>query len=338
MSVWAESVWSSGSESCMPRTIASRPSDSGRAYFSSIRSASWTISAISRSTGSSRAYSPRKVSKEQSSPRWESLAPTTSKSSAPSGATAGSPKKEKVASGSTKRLISQMQAVRSTWHPRRVAHSIRPRPPRSERLRSALRGPLRPGGRPCAPQPLRLGDDGSIGLLPRGAEGFHQLGFLGHGPWSSLPEGRLSPGLPHPELQPLQLLAGDGVLGERRNPVLEVEGAEVPQLAPHRHAVTRGLPREAVDQQHPARSLHSFSLRSQQGPHHPQHRAGGHHQVDGHLVPLQHQERDDRDHKGEDVEASQGDSIGEQDLRGEVDGQVGDHTHHGRRNPYEDRL
>src|SRR5215213_1049976 len=35
----------------MPRTMASNPSDSGLPYFSSIRSASWTISAISRSTG-----------------------------------------------------------------------------------------------------------------------------------------------------------------------------------------------------------------------------------------------------------------------------------------------
>src|SRR5215217_2522208 len=162
----------------MPRMMASRPSDSGRAYFSSIRSASWTISAISRSTGSPRrSYSLRKVSKEQSSPRWESLAPTTSKSSAPSGASAGSPKKEKAASGSIKRRINQTQAV-------------------------------------CPD------DDGSIGLLPRGTEGFHQLGFLGHGPWPGLPQSRLSPGLPHPELQPLQLLAGYSVFGERRHPVL----------------------------------------------------------------------------------------------------------------------
>src|SRR5215210_8963662 len=36
----------------MPRTMASKPSDSGRAYFSSMRSASWTISPISPSTGS----------------------------------------------------------------------------------------------------------------------------------------------------------------------------------------------------------------------------------------------------------------------------------------------
>src|SRR5215217_2171936 len=102
----------------------SKPSDSGRPYFSSMRSASWTISAISVSTASSSSsYSLRNVSKEQSSPRWESLAPTTSKSSAPSGASAGSSKKAKEGSGSTKRRISQTQAVRSTWQPRRVAQS-----------------------------------------------------------------------------------------------------------------------------------------------------------------------------------------------------------------------
>src|SRR5215212_1978285 len=83
----------------MPLTTASRPSDSGRAYFSSIRSASWMISEISPSTGSSRSYSLRNVSKEQSSPRCDSLAPTTSNSSASSGASAGSPKNAKEASG-----------------------------------------------------------------------------------------------------------------------------------------------------------------------------------------------------------------------------------------------
>src|SRR5215218_8011420 len=84
-------------------------------------------------------------------------------------------------------------------------------------------------------------------------------------------------------------------------------------------------------------ALHGPRLLSQQGPRHPQHRARGHHQVDGHLVPLQHYERDDRDHQREEVEAGQRDAVREQHLRGEVDRQVGDHTHYGRRDPDEDR-
>src|SRR5919112_3684840 len=98
-----------------------------------------------------------------------------------------------------------------------------------------------------APYALRPRDDGPVGLLPRGTEGVNQLGFLGHGPWPSLPEGRLAPGLPHPKLQPLQLLAGDGVLRERRYPILEVESTEVPKLTPHGHPVARGLSWDPVD-------------------------------------------------------------------------------------------
>src|SRR5215216_1413250 len=51
-------------------------------------------------------------------------------------------------------------------------------------------------------------------------------------------------------------------------------------------------------------------LSLQQGPCHPQHRPYGHHQVDGHLVALQHHERDDRDHQREDVEPGQRDAVG----------------------------
>src|SRR5215204_4704487 len=279
----------------MPLTTASRPSDSGRAYFSSIRSASWTISEISLSTGSSRSYSFRNVSKEQSSPRCESLAPTTSKSSAPSRASAGSPKKTKEASGSMKQRISQMQAVRSTWQPRRVAQSTsalvlgpygfgrrfaashglaggleRARRLEAQRGAEVVAAPLRPelaldlaellrqvlaAHLGLAPQALGFGDDGPVSLLPRGAEGLHKLGLLGHRARRGLPEGRLARGLPHPELQPLQLLAGDGVLGERGHPVLEVEGTEVPELAPHCNPVPRGLPGKLVDQDEPPRSL-----------------------------------------------------------------------------------
>src|SRR5215217_6012695 len=80
--------------------------------------------------------------------RCESLAPTTSRSSAPSGASVGSPKKAKAASGSKKRRINQMQAVRSTWQPRRVAHSISPCPPRHRGFRPTPHGPSRLRERP----------------------------------------------------------------------------------------------------------------------------------------------------------------------------------------------
>src|SRR5215211_981417 len=49
-----------------------------------------------------------------------------------------------------------------------------------------------------APYALRLGDDGSVGLLPRRAEGPHQLGFLSHRTRAGLTQGRLTACLPHP--------------------------------------------------------------------------------------------------------------------------------------------
>src|SRR3712207_7921042 len=62
---------------------------------------------------------------------------------------------------------------------------------------------------------LGPGDEAPIRLLARGAEGPHQLPLLGRRPGARLPEGRLAAGLPYAQLQPLHLLAGDGVLGER---------------------------------------------------------------------------------------------------------------------------
>src|SRR5215218_3899563 len=299
MSVWPESVWSSGSESCSPRTIASRPSDSGLPYFSSIRSASWTISAISRSTGSSRSYSLRNVSKEQSSPRWESLAPPRRRAPPPPGLPRDRRRRRRLPAGPRSAGPARCRrcgprgspgawpttsdlalGAEGPGRPFAVPYGFAsglecPRCLEAQRGAEVVPAPLRPelalqltellrqgpaAHLHLASQALRLGDDGPVGLLPRAAEGFHQLGFLGHSPWPGLPQGRLAPGLPHPQLQPLQLLAGDGVLRERRHAVLEVEGAEVPQLAPHGHAVARGLPREAVDEEHPARPLHGLSL------------------------------------------------------------------------------
>src|SRR5215217_3341381 len=77
-------------------------------------------------------------------------------------------------------------------------------------------------------------------------------------------------------------------------------------------------------------------LRSQQRPYHPQERSRGHHQVDRDPEPLQHHERDGRDHQREHVEPAQGDALGKQHLRGEVDRQVRDDADHGRRYPDED--
>src|SRR5215203_1994605 len=83
------------------------------------------------------------VSNEQSSPRWEYRAPATSKSSAPSGASTGSSKNEKVASPSTKRRISHTHAVRSTY-------GIRGGWPRaSAALLSPFAHPLRNTPREC---------------------------------------------------------------------------------------------------------------------------------------------------------------------------------------------
>src|SRR5215216_4975238 len=75
-SVWSMRAPSSGRANCIPLFTASSPSDWVRPYMSSMRSASWTISEISRSTGSpTRSYSWSMVSKEQASPRLEKPGP-----------------------------------------------------------------------------------------------------------------------------------------------------------------------------------------------------------------------------------------------------------------------
>src|SRR5215203_4102040 len=56
---------------------------------------------------------------------------------------------------------------------------------------------------------------------------------------------------------------------------------------------------------------------SKERPHHPYDCAGGDHEVDRSLEPLQHNERCDGHDQGEDVEPLKGDTVGEQDLRGD---------------------
>src|SRR5215212_1086771 len=235
-----------------------------------------------------------KVSNEQSSPRWENRAPATSNSSAPSGASTGSSKNEKVASPSTKRLISHTQAVRSTWHPRRVAQSIsRPPPPLRApapqyppREFAARRGGLRrprfakesgssPAGarpgtrapswraprvaarRPALPCAGCGGQPRSPSRTPpRGLPGTPRRDLCSRRPCSAKPpRGLPPPGLTDAELEPLQLLARDGVLGQGGNPVLQVKGAQSLELAPQGDPVARRLPGEVVDQDHPPRLL-----------------------------------------------------------------------------------
>src|SRR5215218_6564068 len=140
-----------------------------------------------------------------------------------------------------------MQAVRPTWHPRRVptASALAPSARDLARRFAAPNGragglerrgrfapqrgaevvpaPLRPelalqlaellqqaltAHLGLASQALGLGDNGPVGLLPRGTELLYQLGLLFRRARPGLPQRRLAPDLPHPELQPLQLLAG----------------------------------------------------------------------------------------------------------------------------------
>src|SRR5215208_3589324 len=288
MSVCPIKAWSSGSESCMPRTMASRPSDSGRAYFSSIRSASWTISAISWSAWPRphlRAPPPPGLPRDRRRRRRMPLGPrsagsTTRRRCGPRGSPCAWPRALLTApdvpvlcgacSCPEGRPARGPQGG-GCLGPERGAEVVAPALGPELALKVAELLQQCPTTHLClAPYALGLGDDGPVRFFPRGTEGPHQFPLLGQRTRPGLPQGRLAPCLPHPELQPLKLLAGDGVLGERRHPVLEVEGAEVPQLAPHRYAVARGLPRDPVDQQHPAWPLHGFRLPLRQDPRHTQ--------------------------------------------------------------------
>src|SRR5215217_8424017 len=202
-----------GSESCMPRTMASRPSDSGLPYFSSIRSASWTISAISWSIRSSSSYSFRKVSKEQSPsgvrawprprrgappppvPPWDrrrrrrrprgprNAGSTRCRRCGPR----GSPDAWPTAS------VLALLGTEDSGQPLTVPHGFASGLERARRLEVQRRvkvvpAPLRPepalqlaellqhitiAHLRLAPQAQCPGDDRPVGFLPRGTEGFH---------------------------------------------------------------------------------------------------------------------------------------------------------------------
>src|SRR5215216_3638776 len=74
----------------------------------------------------------------------------------------------------------------------------------------------------------------------------------------------------------------------------------------------------------------------QESPHHPYDGAGGDHEIDRNLEPLQHDERCDGHNQGENVEPLKREAVGEQDLRGEVHSEVGDHTNDRSRNAHSD--
>jgi len=68
-------------------------------------------------------------------------------------------------------------------------------------------------------------DQSPVALLAHSPERLDEVSVLGDRVRQSLPEGRLPPSLAYAELEPLQLLARDGVLGQRGDPVLQVKGA-----------------------------------------------------------------------------------------------------------------
>src|SRR5512143_2313254 len=172
----------------MPRIAASRPAASGVWYRSSSISASCTTAASSRRAGSSRPYVSSTLSKEHRSWWCPSSTPRMSKGVPPRRvAVSASGAKANVASGSTKRRISQAQAVRSTWQRGLVTHSTGP--------------------------PRQCGPDSGLQLFERGA----------HRQFGGFPAGRpeevappLQPEGPLQETDPLKRLFRHGSLRAAR--------------------------------------------------------------------------------------------------------------------------
>src|SRR5215211_4301040 len=104
-----------------------------------------------------------------------------------------------------------------------------------------------------APDALCALDHLPVTLLPGAAERLDEVPVLGDGVGQSLPQRRFPSGLPDPELEPLELLARDGVLGQRGGPVLQVEGSERLELAPDGDQMAGGFTRKLVDQDQPPR-------------------------------------------------------------------------------------
>ena len=107
-----------------PSTRRWTPAASGRPNLPSFRSRSWTISARSRSAGSS---SPRRaliVSNEHLSPSWVKSAPTMSNDCSPFRTVPPAASTNRnLAAGSTKRRMSHAVASRSMWGSRRVTQT-----------------------------------------------------------------------------------------------------------------------------------------------------------------------------------------------------------------------
>src|SRR5918993_5196768 len=92
--------------------------------------------------------------------------------------------------------------------------------------------------RGLSPEAVGSRDQIFVRRLARGTELLDEGFALGHGIGQSFPEGSLATGLPYAELEPLELLAGHGVLRQRGGPVLEVEGTQGLQLAPDGNPVS----------------------------------------------------------------------------------------------------
>ena len=207
-SVWRLRASSSGSASCIPLITASSPSDSGRPYLSSMRSASWTIPCV-------------------------------------------------LLHGLPNTLFHDASRLAD----RRLGHL----PQRGPEVIAPALGPeiafdpceLFEKDRPASPDrdlPFELAravDKLPVRRLAQGAELFDESHVLGDGVGQGLPERRLSSCLPHAYLQPLQLLAGNGIIGQRGRPVLQIEGPQSLQFAPHGDPVPGRVARDMVDQDEP---------------------------------------------------------------------------------------
>ena len=132
----------------MPRDHGVETLGLGAAVLSSMRSASWTISEISRSTGSP-GRTPRETSRRSRRPRGGRAWPRPRRRAQPLGRLSRVPEEVKLGVGVHERRINQMHAVRSTWHPRgwpRALPCVLPPagPASSFSVRRASRMPCRP--------------------------------------------------------------------------------------------------------------------------------------------------------------------------------------------------
>src|SRR3990170_1301979 len=238
----ASTSWSSVVTASSPRSATSRPRASSRWYLSSRRSAACTISASAASRRSASPPRRSSVSNVQSSPAWPSSAPTTSNGIASAGsASAGANRNS--ASGSTKRLMSQAEAMRSTCGRGRVTQR-RPRSaPRG--AGGAGAGAARRPPRPAALErveepPIALGE-AAVVVVARVVEQApqrlrrHVLDAV------HLEQRRLAAVALDLLVEPLELLVALRGEGEHPDRVLQRDRAERAEAAPGAHAPARGL-------------------------------------------------------------------------------------------------